>query len=134
MLEGVRNSFIKATRGEEKLTVVIWWWGVISYLLSYFVVHKLIMSIDSRIFDFIVSFVMVTFFSWHSYVTKKCAPKKPKLTDEEKKKLKQAKDGFAKSFTKKLLLQEPITKWDPVFTVIMIDILCITHFFGFFFK
>ncbi len=82
--------------------------------------------------DIIISVMSIIFFSWHIYVLKKCSPKKPKLTPEEKKlKRIEARRNFARSFMRKLLLRESITKWDPIFITMVIDVLCISTFAGY---
>lgn len=127
--------FKRATSGQETVAHMIWWWGVVGYLLAYFLFNKLIQLIDLRLIDVLISVLMVLYFSWHFYALRKCAPKKPKLTDEEKKRLKEErKINIGKSAARKLFLQEPITKWDPVFMAITLDVLCITHFVGYIFK
>ncbi len=129
------SSFKKATLGEESMQRVVWWWGVIGYLIAFALANKLIRAIDFRFVDIVISLVMTLYFSWHIYAVKKCAPKKPKLTPEEKNKLKEeCRHNFGKSLARKLLAQEPLTKWNPVFMVIAIDVLCITHFFSYVFR
>jgi hypothetical protein len=67
-------------------------------------------------------------------VLRKCSPKKPKLTKEEKELLKeQSKKERGKKFLRKLFLQEPITQTDPVFVTMVIDIFFIAHFGGYIF-
>jgi predicted membrane protein len=135
ILNKIYLSFRKATKGEEALSHMIWWWGMVGYLIAFFIVNKLIRAIDFDLIDVSLSLIMVFYFSWHIYALKKCAPKKAKLTEEEKKKLKEDRHlRLGKSFMRKLLLQESITRWDSVFVAMMMDLLCITHFFGYVIK
>jgi len=128
-------AFKRATNGQETVPHMIWWWGFVGYLLAYFVFNKLVLLIDLRLMDILISLLMVFYFSWHFYALKKCAPKKPKLTDEEKKRLKEErKINIGKSAARKLFLQEPITKWDPIFMSMTVDVLCVTHFASYIFK
>lgn len=131
----INSSFKKANRGEETVSHMIWWWGVIGYLVAFLIANKLIRVINFRSIDIFLSLLMVLYFSWHIYAIKKCAPKKPKLSPEEKKKLKEERRAqFGKKALRKLLAQESLTTWDPVFMVMAIDLLCVTHFFGYVFK
>lgn len=131
----VSSSFTKANHGEELVSRVIWWWGALAYLIAFFVANKLVREINIRSVDIVISLVMMLYFAWHMYAVKKCAPKKPKLTPEEKKKLQaERRHNLSRSVARKLLLQEPLTKWDPVFITITIDLLCITHFFSYIFR
>lgn len=129
------SAFRRATDGKETLSHMIWWWGVFGYLISYFICDSIVKSVDFRFVDVAVSVVVVVYFIWHIYALYKCAPKKPKLTPEEKEKIKQDRMmNIGRSAVRKLLLREPITRWDPVFMTAVIDALCITHFFGYIFK
>jgi hypothetical protein len=134
-LDKVSFSFAKATHGEESVSRMIWWWGALGYLIAFFIANKLVREINIRSVDIVISVMVMLYFAWHMYAIKKCAPKKPKLTPEEKKKLKtERRNNLGKSVARKLLLQEPLTKWDPVSIVMMIDLLCITHFFSYIFR
>lgn len=135
ILDKIKASFKRSTKGEETFSHVVWWWGVIGYLITVFIAKKLILAIDVRFIDVFISLIVVIYFSWHIYAVKKCAPKKEKLTDEEKKKLKEDRGSrIGKKVVRKLLAQEAMTKWNPVLMVIAIDVLCITHFARYFFK
>lgn len=125
----VKNSFIFANKGEEDVDFLIWFWGVPSYLISYFVINKSILAVNNLWFDYSLSILISIFYIWHIYVVKKCAPKKPKLTKEEKAQIRiQNKGLFYKKLVRKLLLQEPLTRSNPVITTIIIDLFCIAHF------
>ncbi|MBU6141028.1 MAG: hypothetical protein KGP29_05710 [Proteobacteria bacterium] len=135
VLNKIFLSFKKATKGEELMIRVIWFWGVIGYIFAFAVANKLIRTIDFRFFDILISLVMTLYFSWHIYAVKKCSPKKPKLNPEKKDKLNaENRVNLGKSVARKLLLQEPLTKWNSTFMITVIDILCITHFFGYIFR
>ena len=82
------QSFKKATKGEESLNIVIWYWGVISYLVSFFIINKGLKQLDINFINITISTLTTIYFIWHIYATKKCAPKKPKLSKAEKKRLK----------------------------------------------
>lgn len=123
-------SFKAALRGEENVNAIIYWWGVIGYAVA-FIVNKIITSLHIYAFGFVVSAVMVSYFIWHIYVLRKCAPKKPKLTKEEKAKLRSERlKEMPRKVMRKILLQESITKYDPVFVTMVIDAFCVAQFLG----
>lgn len=125
----IKNSFFIANKGEENIKFLIWGWGFTSYVISYFIINKSILAVNNLFFDYLLSLIAIIFYVWHIYVLRKCSPKKPKLTKEEKKQIKiQNRKNFTKKFFRKLFLQEPLTKSNPVLTTIIIDLFCISHF------
>lgn len=134
ILDKIKTSFIKAMKGEEKLERVLYLWGLVAWLFAYFIANRLIKIIDVQVLDFAIAIVMSAYFIWHIYIVRQCAPKKEKLSKEEKKKRKmEGRQDATGSFMRKLLLQEPITKWDPVLFSYVVDAFCIAHFIGFIF-
>ena len=125
----IETSFKLALQGKETVKNLLWWWGGVAYLVTYFITDRLISSVDSRFVDVLLSVLTVVYFAWHFYVLRKCAPKKPKLSKEEKKKLRiEARKELGKKFLRKLFLQESITKWDPVFMCLVVDVFCVARF------
>lgn len=134
ILEIIENSFRKSLKGEENINNLIWYWGAISYVIAFLIAEKVIRLSRFALIDSAVSALVCAYFVWHIYALKKCSPKKPKLSDEEKKRLKEErKKDRGKRFMRKLLLQEPISNHDPVFITIVIDIFCISHFLRYLF-
>lgn len=132
ILNKIKASFQAANKGEENIKTVIWCWGILAYAVSYFIINKIIHLIDSRLFDILLSFVMIIYFVWHIYVVKKCSPKKPKLSNEEKQRIREEKrKNFKKSLLKKLLLQESITKWHTITVIMVMDAFCVAHFLSY---
>lgn len=132
ILNKVKNSFKDALKGKETVNNVIYYWGVIGYLVAYFIVNKAIVASKLIVVDIILSVIAICYFVWHFYVLKKCSPKKPKISKEEKKRLRaEARKGRSKRFFRKLFLKEPITKWDPVMVSFVADVFCITQFAGY---
>lgn len=128
-LRVIEQSFKASLKGEERLEIIIRWWGFIGYLVFYFIVNKLVQFNKIAVIDIFLSSLAIVYFSWHIFALKKCSPKKPKLTKEEKKALKIKNEGqFWKSFMRKLLLQESITKWNSVSVLIALDLLYIVIF------
>ena len=130
----IEDSFKKASRGAESLNTVIWWWGAIAYVFAFFISDKLIKLVNLYSFDIILSVLMLAYFIWHIYALKKCEPKKPELTKEEKKRLKEeARRQLGKKLLRKLFLQEPLTETNPVLISIVIDLYFAAHFAGYVF-
>jgi len=128
-------SFKAAIKGEESTSILIRWWGIIAYVVTFFVIDRIVMKVDNRAVDVAFSSLVVIYFVWHIFVLKKCSPKKPKLSKEEKAYLKQqARKDLGKKILRKLLLQESLTKWEPVTVTIVIDIIFITQFLGYIIK
>jgi len=129
----IEDSFKSSLKGgEENLSVLIRWWGLVGYLFFYFVIEKLIIFCDIQIIDIIFSSFGIIYFSWHIYALIKCSPKKPKLSKEEKQKLRsEAIHNAPKAFMRKLFLQESISKWNPVKMEIVTDLLFVAHFIGY---
>lgn len=124
-------SFKKACRGKEEIKILIRYWAIPSYIFFFFGIDSLVVSINFLVIDLVLSSFAVIFFSWHMFAMIKCKPKKKKLTTEEKKELKKNKrKNLSKSVMKKLLLQESITKWDPVTLTIVADFYFFILFLG----
>jgi hypothetical protein len=125
----IEGSFKRAMKGEEKINNVIWLWGAIFYVVAFFGIDTAIKRVDIMSFDMLLSVMTVGYTAWHVYILRKCAPKKPKLSKEEKKRLKaEARRDAGKRFLRKLFLKEPIVKSNPVFVALIMDLLVITHF------
>ncbi len=128
----VEMSFKSALAGKESINTLIWCWGVAGYVISYLVLNKLVRMSNYRALDILISLVPIVYFSWHIYVLRKCAPKKPKLSKEEKaKKSAEARKNFVKSFFRKLFLKESITDFNPITITIVVDLLCICDFLSY---
>ena len=82
-------------------------------------------------FDLILEVALIIYFVWHIYVAIKCAPKKPKLSNEEKEQLKIQNGGMSKKIFKKLFLQESITEVNYRNILIALDIYFILSFYSF---
>ncbi len=135
LLHKIDVSFRAATKGDEDIKIVIRWWGLFSYLIAYFVFDFLILKIDYRFVDLILAWIMVIYYIWHIYVVFKCKPTKPKISKEEKKRIREEKWRNApRSFMRKLLLQEPISKWNPITMTVAADVLMFVNFLGYVLK
>ena len=118
----------RSSKGEEVFFRVIWFWGVLFYIVSFFL-EKAIQAIFWKFFSFMISLITISYFVWHIYAIHKCKPKRKKLTKIEKKIIKQkAKQQFLKTFMKKLLLQQSWSKWKSETVITAIDLYIILHF------
>ena len=99
----IKNSFIASTKGQEKMSVVIWGWGCSIYVILIFIINKLLQKIDIKFFYISISILVIIYLIWHIYVLIKCFPKSPKLTKEEKEQLKIQRGGAPKVFFRKFV-------------------------------
>lgn len=128
-LEKTEDSFKKSNKGLEDPKILIRYWGIPAYLFFFFIVRQLIFAIDFFAVDLILSSFVIVYCSWHIFALIKCKPKKVKLTKEEKEELKKNRaKRLSKSFVKKLLLQESISRWDPISITIAADVYFILLF------
>ncbi len=134
-IKTIEESFIKANKGQESLNVVIYWWGVLSYLLTYFLINKIIFYININAIDTFIALAICVYFGWHIFILHKCKPKKIELTQEEKNIIElEKKKEMPKKIMRKILLREPIFKWNIVSVITALDLLYIAHFSGYFFR
>lgn len=134
ILSKIESSFKASTKGEESINVLIYGWGLVGWIIAYFAANKLIKMIDFTFVDILISILSASYFIWHIYALRKCSPKKPKLSKEEKRKLKQeARKDLGKKIMRKLFLQESIRKWDPAFVSTVIDLFCVGQFLSYVF-
>jgi len=132
LLNKIELSFKASLKGEETIHNLIWWWGFVGYFVFYFIVDKIIKMTDVRIVDVALSAVGMIYFLWHIYAMRKCSPKKPKISKEEKKRLRaEAWNNAPRKFWRKLTLQEPISKWNPIAMTIAADLLFFVQFLGY---
>lgn len=125
----IEESFKRIMRGEEPLSKVIWSWGLFAYIISFFIFDHFVKVVDYRSFDIVISLLTVIYFSWHVYALVKCNPKKPKLSEEEKRQLKlKSKMERGKRILRKLFLQESLTQTNPAVVCAAVDFFFIAHF------
>lgn len=128
-LETIKNDFQKIQKGEEDLNKVIWLWGGLAYVASFFI-SKLVILVKLSFIKWIIAILVITYFIWHILAIRKCSPKNPELTEEEKAALKKDR---VNRFFRKLFLREPITKWNSSTFSIVVDLYIIVVFFGYLF-
>jgi len=122
------QSFILASKGKESFKIVQWYWGVFSYIISYFFINNMLGNISVKFIASAIAYLMVSYYFWHIYVAIKCAPKSIKLSKEEKEIKRIKEGGFGKKLMRKLLLQESFSKLNPRNLLIAIDLFMILHF------
>jgi len=134
-IKSIELSFDKANKGQEQLNIIIYWWGVLAYLIAYFVLNKIIFLVHIKTIDILVSILACIYFIWHIFVLHKCKPKKPELSDEEKKKIElERKKEMPKKIIRKIFLREPIFKWNIISVITAVDLFAVAHFSGYFFR
>ena len=130
--EKAEDSFRKSIKGKEDIKVVIRYWGIPAYIFFFFFVKWLIERVDVQVLDVLLAALSVAYFSWHIYAVYKCKPKKEKLTKEQREELKKNRvKNLSSSFVRKLLLQESLSKWDPVTITIVVDLFFVITFLGY---
>lgn len=131
----IKYSFAQANNGEEDVYLLVNKWGIYSYIIFFFVVDNIVKFNQIKLIDLLISSFAIVYFSWHIYALIKCKPTKPKISDEEKKKIRKEKiKNMPKSFLKKLFLQESIGKWNSVNVSIAADLYFITLFLSYIFE
>ncbi|MBL6665170.1 MAG: hypothetical protein ISQ34_04930 [Rickettsiales bacterium] len=125
----IQESFILASKGKEEIGILLWRWGLLSYLITYLVFYKLIGLIGFGFLSGVIAFLVISFYLWHIVVIFRCRPKKKKLDKATKRQQKLIKSGsVAKSFARKLFLQEPWLKTQNSTFILVIDLLIIVTF------
>lgn len=126
----IKDSFILASKGKEEIPTLIWGWALMSYLITYCVFYQSVHYFGLGIISSLISLIVIVFYLWHMVAIVRCRPKQKKLTKTEKKQKKLIDgSGIARSFVRKLLLQEPWFKTKTYTFVLVIDLLIITTFF-----
>jgi hypothetical protein len=126
ILSKITHSFIDASHGRESINNLIWRFGLIGYLITFFIINKIILINKIIPINILLSLIPIIYFSWHIFALIKCTPKKPVLSKEDKLKQKQ-EHQLMKSFFRKLFLQESLTKSNPILVTQIIDILFIIN-------
>ena len=75
LTDKISGSFRNAMSGKEVVNNLIYWWGGIAYVTSYFIINPIILKFDSAWIDVPTAVVAMIYFIWHIYVLKKCTPK-----------------------------------------------------------
>jgi len=133
--EKIKYSFTQANKGKEDVYLLVNKWGIYSYIIFFFVVDNIVKFNQIKFIDLLISSFAIVYFSWHIYALIKCKPVTPKISDEEKKKIRKEKiKNMPKSFLKKLFLQESIGKWNSVKVSIAADLYFITLFLSYIFE
>ena len=131
----VWNSFLMSWQGKENLSILINYWGILSLLICYFIIHPLIKHIKIDILSDIICALVVAYYAWHIIVLRKCSPKKPKLSKEEEKALKEEKrKNRVRSIIRKLTLKESVIEWNPVSVMMAADLFVLVTFADYLFN
>ena len=124
----ITQSFVLACKGKEKFNIVKWYWGVVSYIICFFIIDEILEKTSWKFIISIIAYGVIIYYIWHIYVTIKCAPKAIKLSKEEKEIKRLKEGGFFRKLMRKLLLQESFSKLNPRNLLVAIDLFMILHF------
>ena len=131
----IRNSFLTAWQGKENLSILINYWGIPSLLACYFIVNPSIKKIKIDMVSDIVCALVVAYYIWHITVLRKCSPKKPKLSKEEEKVLKEERRKTRlKRIIGKITLKESVIEWNPVSVMMAADLFALVTFADYLFN
>ena len=129
----IRNSFKKAWQGKENYKIITNWWGISFYLVLFFILHPIMSHNPLWIINFIFAVIIIIYLILHIILLYKNKNIKPKLSPEEKRYQKELSQmSKTKRLTRKLFLQEPVTKWRPGLVFGAIDILIILEYYKYF--
>ncbi len=129
----IKNSFKKAWQGKENYKIITHWWGVLPYLILFFIFSPIMIRNSIWIIDLILSAIIIIYFILHIILLYKNKNMQPELSEAEKKRQQEiAQTSKSKRFARKLFLQEPVTKWRPGLVFGAIDILIILEYYKYF--
>lgn len=122
----LKREFKKASDGKMTLNEVLLKWGLSSLLVFWFVFRNV------RFLPILVA--LMIYFMWNLYVIQKCSPK---LTKEEKEKIREAKKNISKEekhelkkqkkkdLVDKVMLRKPWREFNSKRAVVVLDLLVI---------
>ena len=122
MIKWFKKIFSIDNTQEKSATILIWIYGPIGYLISYFIINNLMMMFKAIAPGAVLLVIIVTYFAWHIYQLRKCAIIKRALLEKTQKTINTPPHSLTRSFVRKLLLQESITKSDPILVAVLIDL------------
>ena len=71
IFKNIEESFIRANKGLETINILIYRWGICGYLLSYFVINKLIFFANIKTIDVFLALIISNL--QNKYLQKKCS-------------------------------------------------------------
>lgn len=133
MFELYKNKIIKSfqncNKGVENFDSVKYYWGLIGYFITFFILDWVVMKNKIYFFDFILCITISIYFSWHIYAIYKCKPKKEKLSKAEKlvKKQQMRSERF-KIILDKIFLRRSIAKFNAPFVMTIVNLYIIANY------
>jgi hypothetical protein len=132
MIKYFKKIFTIDTSQEKTANILIWIYGPTGYLISYFVINNLMMTLKAVAANIILLAIIITYLSWHIYQLRKCSIIKRELLKKSQTTINTPHHSLTKSFLRKLFLQESLTKSDPIFVAILIDLFFIVNSIDYF--
>jgi len=99
----IKESFIKAHKGEEKLNIMLWGWGIVPAILVVFFLEDGLRKAPFKILLIPIYLGVIAFFVWHIMAIRTTIKKHPEY--KKSKKEKQYK-GLSKKRIKELKRKE----------------------------
>lgn len=133
MFELYKNKIIKSfqncNKGAESFDSVKYYWGLIGYFITFFILDWVVMKNTIYFFDFILCITISIYFSWHIYAIYKCKPKKANLSKAEKlvKKQQMRSERF-KIILDKIFLRRSIAKFNAPFVMTIVNLYIIANY------
>lgn len=116
----------------KSVNILMWILGPIGYLVSYFIINKLIAITKIIAINAVLVIAVIIYFSWHIYQLRKCSIKKREALKDQPTPITLPPHSMSRSFLRKLFLQEPITKSNPILIAILIDLYFIVNTINYF--
>lgn len=122
-------SFDLACKGREDIKIIYGWWGIFAYAICFLVIERIIILVNFRLVDILLSMIAVFYFILHIIFIVKNLPKDPEISEEEKLKIKEElKRTRSQRALRKFLLKEPMGKWKPHLFFGAVNIYIIAHY------
>jgi hypothetical protein len=129
MIKWFKKIFSIDSTQEKSAKILVWIYGPIGYLISYFIINNLMMMFKAIAPDAVLLAIIVIYFSWHIYQLRQCAIVKRALLAKSQETTNTLPGSLTRSFLRKLLLQESLTKSDPMLVAVLIDLYFIVSSF-----
>jgi hypothetical protein len=122
MIKWFKKIFSIDISQEKTVNILIWIYGPAGYLSSYFIINNLMMVFKNMGSNIALLAIIIAYFSWHIYQLRKCSLIKQQISKKSQKTINTPPRSLARSFLRKLFLQESLTKSNPILVAILIDL------------
>ncbi len=122
MIKRFKKIFSIDISQEKAVNILIWIYGPAGYLSSYFIINNLMLAFKNMAPNIALLTIIIAYFSWHIYQLRKCSLIKQEILKKSQTTINTAPHSLARSFLRKLFLQESLTKSNPILVAILIDL------------